>query len=240
MSSFAVDTLAVILVGGAVAGLLRVRTQEQGRRFKPILVMLVIAGSILSYSYFAARLGNTTEVRVGTQPRFLYFLKIGSVVYGSGYVLLAFLQADLVVRWHWLTTAQLLDATAVGQVTPGPVFTTATFIGYVLGGVPGAIVATAGIFLLSFVFVAISGPLIPLLRKSLTAGAFLDGVTVASLALMGVVTWQLGRAAMCDVTTVLLTILSAILLVRFRINSAWMVLGGAAIGFVVQVFHVGG
>ena len=107
---------------------------------------------------FAARLGNTTEVQVGIQPLFLYFLKIGSILYGSGYVLLAFLQSDLVARWHWLTSAQLLDATAVGQVTPGPLFTTATFIGYVLGGVPGAIAATVGIFLPSFVLIAISGP----------------------------------------------------------------------------------
>jgi chromate transporter len=237
---FAVDTLTVILVGGVVAGLVRGRTQEQGRRFKPILAMLVIAGGILSFSYFAARLGNTTEVQVGIQPLFLYFLKIGSVLYGSGYVLLAFLQADLVVRWHWLTSAQLLDATAVGQVTPGPVFTTATFIGYVLGGVPGALIATVGIFLPSFVLIALSGPLIPRLRKSPIAGAFLDGVAVASLALMGVVTWQLGRAAIFDVTTVLLVVAAVILLVRFRINSTWLVLGGAGIGFLVQVFHIGG
>ena len=237
---FAVDTLAVILVGGVVAGLVRGRTQEQGKRFKPILVMLVIAGGILAFSYFAARLGNTTEVQVGLQPLFLYFLKIGSVLYGSGYVLLAFLQADLVARWHWLTSAQLLDATAVGQVTPGPVFTTATFIGYVLGGVPGALLATVGIFLPSFVFIALSGPLIPRLRKSPIAGAFLDGVNVASLALMAVVTWQLGRAAIFDVTTALLAVVGAILLVRFRINSAWLVLGGAAIGFAMQAAHVGG
>jgi chromate transporter len=237
---FAVDTLAVILGGGLVAGLVRGCTQEQENRSKPILVMLVIAGGILVFSYFAARLGNTAEVRVGLPPLFLYFLKIGSVLYGSGYVLLAFLQADLVARWHWLTSAQLLDATAVGQVTPGPVFTTATFIGYVLGGVPGALLATVGIFLPSFVFIAISGPLIPRLRKSPIAGAFLDGVNVASLAVMAVVTWQLGRAAIFDVPTVLLMIAAAILLMRFRINSAWLVLGGAAIGVAMQAAHIGG
>jgi len=133
-----------------------------------------------------------------------------------------------------------LDATAVGQVTPGPVFTTATFIGYVLGGVTGAIVATVGIFLPSFVLIAISRPIVPRLRRSPVAGAFLDGVNVASLALMAVVTWQLGRAAILDVTTVLLTILSTILLMRFRINSAWLILGGAAVGMIVQMSHVGG
>jgi chromate transporter len=176
---------------------------------------------------------------VGLRPLFLYFLKVGSVLYGSGYVLLAYLQADLVNHWHWLSSSQLLDATAVGQVTPGPVFTTATFIGYVVAGLPGALVATAGIFLPSFVFVAISGPLIPRLRKSPIAGAFLDGVNAASLALMVVVTWQLGRAAIFDVTTVSLAVVSAILLVRYRVNSAWLLLGGAAIGIGLQssAFH---
>ena len=239
-SYFGIDALTLILLAGAVTGLERSRFQEHGKRLRPILVMLVIASGILAFSYFAARLGNTTEVQVGLQPLFLYFLKIGSVLYGSGYVLLAFLQTDLVARWRWLTSAQLLDATAVGQVTPGPVFTTATFIGYVLGGLPGALLATVGIFLPSFVFIALSGPLIPRLRKSPIAGAFLDGVTVASLALMAVVTWQLGRAAIFDVTTTLLAVVGAILLVRFRINSAWLVLGGAAIGFSMQVLHVGG
>jgi len=197
--------------------------------------MLVVAAGILAFSHCATLLGNISEVHIGLQPLFFYFLKIGSILYGGGYVLFAFLQSDLVARWHWLTSAQLLDATAVGQVTPGPLFTTATFIGYVLGGVPGAIVATVGIFLPSFVLIAISGPLIPRLRRSPIAGAFLDGVNVASLALMAVVTWQLGRAAIFDVTTVLLAILSAILLMRFRINSAWLVLGGAAVGMIVQM-----
>jgi chromate transporter len=236
---FAVDALAVIVVGGVMAGLVRGWTQEKRKRLKPSLVMVVIAGGILAFSYFAARLGNSHEVQVGVQPLFLYFLKIGSILYGSGYVLLAFLQNDLVARWHWLTSAQLLDATAVGQVTPGPVFTTATFIGYMLGGLTGAIVATVGIFLPSFVLIAISGPIVPRLRRSPVARAFLDGVNVASLALMAVVTWQLGRAAILDVTTVLLAILSAILLIRFRINSAWLVLGGAAVGILVQMSHMG-
>ncbi len=235
---FAVDALAVIVVGGAAAGLVRGWTRERGKRSKPIFVMLVIAGGILAFSHFATLLGNLTEVHSGLQPLFFYFLKIGSILYGSGYVLFAFLQSDLVARWHWLTSAQLLDATAVGQVTPGPLFTTATFIGYVLGGVPGAIVATAGIFLPSFVLIAVSGPLIPRLRRSPIAGAFLDGVNVASLALMAVVTWQLGRAAIFDVTTVLLAILSAILLMRFRVNSAWLVFGGAAVGMIVQMVTV--
>jgi chromate transporter len=172
---------------------------------------------------------------VGTM--FLLFLKIGAVLFGSGYVLLAFLRSDFVEQRHWLTESQLLDAIAVGQVTPGPVFTTATFIGYVLGGIPSAILATVGIFLPAFIFVALSGPLIPRIRKSRIAGAFLDGVNVASLALMIVVTWQLGRSAISDIPTIALALLSGVLLFRFRLNSAWLVFGGAAAGFVIQFLN---
>jgi chromate transporter len=166
---------------------------------------------------------------------FWLFLKIGSVLFGSGYVLLAFLRSDLVERLHWLTEGQLIDSVAVGQVTPGPVFTTATFIGYVLAGPKGALVATLGIFLPAFVFVALSGPLIPRMRRSRLAGAFLDGVNVASLALMAVVTVQLGRAALIDPITVLLALASLFVLVRFeKVNTTWLVLAGATIGWAAH------
>ena len=161
---------------------------------------------------------------------FLVFLKVGAVLYGSGYVLLSFLRTDLVEHWHWLTEAQLLDAVAVGQVTPGPVFTTATFIGYLLHGGTGALLATLGIFLPSFVFVALGSWFIPRLRGSRTAGAFLDGVNVASLALMATVTWYLGRSSIVDILTLALALLGALLLLRYRINSAWLVLAGALVG----------
>jgi chromate transporter len=174
----------------------------------------------------------------GLWPLFWVFAKIGAVLFGSGYVLLAFLRADLVERLGWLTERQLLDAVAVGQVTPGPVFTTATFIGYVLGGTPGATAATVGIFLPAFIFVALSGPLVPRLRRSPTAGAVLDGVNVASLALMTVVTWQLGRAALVGPLAIVLAAVSAVLLLRFRANSAWLVLGGALIGVVATWVRV--
>ncbi len=137
------------------------------------------------------------------------------------------------MKLGWLTEGQLLDAVAVGQVTPGPVFTTATFVGYLLGGNAGAWTATAGIFLPAFVFVALSGPLVPRLRKSPVAGAFLDGVNVASLALMAVVTWQLGRSAVVDLPTALLAVASAVLLLRYRVNSSWLVLAGATAGLAV-------
>ena len=170
----------------------------------------------------------------GLLPLFLVFLKIGAVLFGSGYVLLAFLRSDLVEHLHWLTESQLLDAVAVGQVTPGPVFTTATFVGYLLGGVPAALVATLGIFLPAFVFVAISGPLVPRLRASKLAGAMLDGVNVASLALMAAVTVELGRTAVVDPATAVLAAASAAVLIRFRPNTAWLVLGGAIAGAAIS------
>jgi chromate transporter len=170
----------------------------------------------------------------GLAKMFLVFLKIGAVVFGSGYVLLAFLRADLVEGTRWLTEPQIVDAVAVGQFTPGPVFTTATFIGYVVAGVPGALVATIGIFLPSFLLVAVSGPLIPRIRQSRIAGAFLDGVNVAALALMAVVGVELGKAAIIDVPSALLAVLSAGALFRWRVNSAWIVLGGGLLGTVVH------
>ena len=166
---------------------------------------------------------------------FLIFLKIGSVLYGSGYVLLAFLRADFVTRLGWLTDQQLIDAIAVGQVTPGPVFTTATFIGYVLGGLPGAVLATVGIFLPSFIFVAISNPLIPRLRSSPWAASLLDGVNIASLGLMAAVTWHLGGSSLVDPLTIGVSLISIILLFLVRVNSTWLILGGAIVGFAVRI-----
>jgi len=230
-----INILAVLFGTGLLSGLQRGIIQDRLQNRRALLVMLLAAGAFLTAAYFASGLSSTSRVEFSLLPLFLFFVKVGSIVFGSGYVLLAFLQADLVAHWHWLTTTQLLDAIAVGQVTPGPVFTTATFIGFVLAGLPGALIATAGIFLPSFVLVAVSSPLIPRLRKSAVAGAFLDGVIVASLALMTVVTWRLGRDAIIDLPTALATIASAVLLMRFRLNSLWLVLGGAIIGLMVHL-----
>lgn len=182
---------------------------------------------------FQSGIGSAAVATFNLWWLFLFFVKVGAVLYGSGYVLLAFIRADLVERWHWLTESQLLDAIAVGQVTPGPVFTTATFVGYVLGGSKGAVVATIGIFLPAFVFVALSGPLVPKIRNSPTAAAFLDGVNAAAMSLMFVVTYQLARSALIDVTTITLALLSAFLLLRFHVNSAWLILGGALAGWLL-------
>lgn len=163
---------------------------------------------------------------------FLFFLKTGAILFGSGYVLLAFLKADLVERWHWLTSAQLLDAVAVGQFTPGPLSSTATFIGYLLGGLPGAAVATLGIFLPAFVFVALMGPFVLRLRRSRPLGAFLDGVNVAALALMGSVTFQFASPALTNGPTVALFLAAVAILATIRINAAWLVLLGGILGVV--------
>jgi chromate transporter len=201
-----------------------------------VAAAMALLPTALTHFWSASASGADTGhgILFGLTPLFLFFLKVGSVLYGSGYVLLAFLRDGLVNQWHWLTEAQLLDATAVGQVTPGPVFTTATFIGYVLGGTWAALVATLGIFLPSFVFVAVSGPLVPRLRRSPMAGAFLDGVNVAALALMMAVTWQLGRAALVDAVTVGLAVVSAVVLVRYRVNSAWLIVGAGVLGILAS------
>jgi chromate transporter len=231
-----VNELLVLLAAGmAVALLHTIVTRRESRTNKRRLFFLPISLSAIIQTTTAT--GATTGASVGLLPLLLFFLKIGSVLFGSGYVLLAFLRGDLVERWHWLTNSQLLDAVAVGQVTPGPVFTTATFIGYVLAGPKGAVVATVGIFLPAFVFVAVSGPLVPRIRRSPTASAFLDGVIVASLALMVVVTFELGKAALVDLPTIGLALVSAVLLFRWKVNSAWLVLGGAVIGFLIGIYR---
>jgi len=207
------------------------------------LILLFSAGAVTaaaSKKYFAALAAPamgaaaTTAAEFSFNTLFFVFLKIGSVLFGSGYVLLAFLESDFVHRLKWLSESQLIDAVAVGQITPGPLFTTATFIGYLLGDNLGALLATLGIFLPAFFFVAVSGPLVPKLRKSAAAGAFLDGINTASLALMAAVTLQLGGSALIDIPTICIAIVSAALLIKFRLNSAWLVIMGGAAGAAIH------
>ena len=219
------------------AGLVSAATVGMKNRLVGAIGLPAIAGSrkivglpkVVAWAMAVAAVGAAYPVGLGRL--FLSFLKIGSVVFGSGYVLLAFLKAEFVGRLHWLTDKQLIDAVAVGQFTPGPVFTTATFIGYVVAGWVGAVVATVGIFLPGFVLVAVSGPLIPHLRRSAVAAAALDGVVAGSLALMAVVTWQLGKASIVDGVTLAVFGVSLIALLRFRVNSAWLIAGAAVIGW---------
>jgi chromate transporter len=218
------DELLVLLAAGALSA-----ARAGAARGRAIGLSPVLAGAGAGVLAAAAPGAPVTLGGI-----FGFFLKVGSILYGSGYVLLAFLRADLVDRLGWLTDAQLLDAVAVGQVTPGPVFTTATFVGWLLAGPAGAALATAGIFLPSFLFVALSGPLVPRIRASPLAGAFLDGVTVASLGLMALVTVQLGRDALAGLPSVVLAA-AAVLLLRLRVNSAWLVLGGAAAGWALHL-----
>jgi chromate transporter len=242
LSFLGVNALLILAgTGAAVAcarAIVRARKEHSaaGPGAFPLLLRRVRPNLARLFPFAGA--GAATTLAQGLAPGmwslFLVFLKIGSVVFGSGYVLLAFLRADLVVHRAWVTDAQLVDAVAIGQVTPGPVFTTATFLGYLLRGPAGAVVATVAIFLPAFILVAISGPLIPLIRRSATAGAFLDGINVASLALMAAVSYQLSRSAIVDWLTIGLAVASAVLLLRFRINSAWLVLGGALVGIASQ------
>lgn len=192
-------------------------------------VVVILLTGFLSYAFQTYR-----HKKLAVSPElFLVFLKIGSVLFGSGYVLLAFLEAEFIDQRGWLTKTQLLDAVSVGQFTPGPVFTTATFIGYVIEGFPGAVLATVGIFLPSFIFVALSAPYLLKLRESKSLSHFLDGVVTGSFALMVWVSWTLGRAAVFDVKTALAAALSFLVLWRFpKFNSAWLIILGGISGYL--------
>jgi len=243
-----VGELLTLFGTGALAALLFAAQKNRrvggmaGGNSVPLLAVAPRALGALKAPAAAAAVGGwwggmTVAAPLG--PLFLVFLKIGSVLFGSGYVLLAFLQTDVVDRHHWLTQEQLLDAIAVGQVTPGPVFTTATFIGYVAAGPWGAVLATLGIFVPAFFFVAASAPLLVRMRQSKVLGAFLDGLNVASLALMAVVMVRLAvgggpmdRPALVDGVTIALAAASLALLILKKVNSMWLVLAGAVAGGV--------
>jgi len=212
------------------------RFRAQGASTHGVLPLFLWAGAspvLPALPLLAAVAVAAASSRVSTL--FFTFLKIGAVLYGSGYVLLAFLRDDFVNHLGYITNQQLLDAVAVGQFTPGPVFTTATFVGYLAGGFPGAVAATVGIFLPAYAFVALSVPLLPRIRKSPWTAAALDGVNVAAVGLMAAVAVTLGRAALVDWVTVALATVAAVLLVRFKVNSVPLVLGGAVVGVLYHL-----
>ena len=223
-----VGEIPLLIAGGALVMLIRNRSRLRWRGSTPAAIWLggfmnpILPAAATPFSY--AQL-------------FWSFFKIGAVLYGSGYVLIAFMQSEFVQKLGWLTNQQLLDAIVVGQVTPGPLFTSATFTGFILGGVPGSIIATIGIFLPAFILVAIVRPFVPRLRRSPWLGALLDGVNVVSLALVVGVTIGLGRASLIDPLTIALSVLSLVILLRLKINSTWLVFGGAAVGFLAFSLH---
>ena len=219
------NELAVLVAAGVIMMILRLPRQ-------PRVANVVTLLPLLSRPTIAVVVAGAASISM--LAIFLTFLKIGAVLYGSGYVLLAFLHGDLVTRLHWLTERQLLDAVSVGQFTPGPVFTTATFIGYLIGGWGGALVATAGIFLPAFIFVPLIHPLATRLRRSPVTSALLDGVNAGALALMAGVLLQLGGATLRDPISVAIALVSLFILLRWKLNSAWLILAGGLLGLAVK------
>lgn len=231
------NELLLLLGLGALVMLIKVLQDRRKEGAGMLLLGLPKLGAGAGTGGGLAAMANGFVAASGTPllVLFLTFLKIGAVLYGSGYVLLAFLEGDFVHRLGWLTQAQLIDAVSIGQVTPGPVFTTATFIGYVVGSWQGAAVATIGIFLPSFVFVAVTHRWIPRLRDSPWTSGFLDGVNAAAIGLMASVTWTLGRAAIVDPLTVIVAVVGLALLAWTKVNATWLILGGGAVSVVVAL-----
>lgn len=224
---FGVDEVIALLVGG-VLGTLLLRAIASSAA---MLLLPLLPGRTTSLFWQAE--GGETAVSLWNLGAF--FLKIGAILYGSGYVLVAYLEGGLVDQLGWLTQAELLDAIAIGQFTPGPVLTTATFVGYLIAGVPGAIVATLGIFLPSFLFVLLLNPLIPKMRQSVWLSAFLDAVNVAAVGLMVAVLFNLGRQTFTNWQSVVIAALALAASIRFKVNSAWIVLGGAVLGYLLSL-----
>lgn len=223
------DPLIVLFGSGALEFVLWFASKPGAEKSK----LAEVAPVLPAFGAGAASVATTITL----SSIFLVFVKVGSVIFGSGYVLLTFLRADLVVNRHWLTESQLLDSIAVGQVTPGPVFTTATFIGYLLKGVPGGIVATVGIFLPAFILVWATGRIVRSMRQWPAASAFLDGLNAGSIVLLLAVTWELGHAAIVDAPTIAIAAVCGVLLFALRVNSTWLVLGGGAVGLLLHGFQ---
>ncbi|MBD2148059.1 chromate efflux transporter [Sphaerospermopsis sp. FACHB-1194] len=228
-----VNEVIALLLGG-ILGMIWLQKSDQNSNQTNLMITALTLGTTLPTI--------TITPVVPLWKLGFFFLKVGSVLFGGGYLLIAFLQGGLVDEYQWLTQKQLLDAVAIGQFTPGPVLSTATFIGYIISGLPGAVVATAGIFLPSFLFVAILNPLIPKLRTSSWTRAFLDAVNLSAVALMVVTTLQLGittltfgKVPYVDFLGLIIFLISAVLAIRYQINATWLVLGGGLIGWGVQI-----
>ncbi|MBI5212614.1 MAG: chromate efflux transporter [Nitrospirae bacterium] len=227
-----------LLSGGIIGIIIYGIKKSDGKRISGWIIPLLGQISLIfkSSEAKAAMAVSTAGIAgISLSKLGLFFLKVGSVLYGSGYVLIAFLEGGLVKDYGWLTQQQLLDAVAVGQFTPGPVLSTATFVGYVVSGVPGALVSTAAIFLPSFIFVLLLNPIIPRLRASKMMSAFLDAVNVSAIGLMAAVVIHLAGAALTDWRAILIGLAAATAGLRFKINAAWLVAGGAVAGWFLQI-----
>lgn len=222
----------VCLLAGGVAGMLWLRshgdTSDTAERWVTMLFLRPGTSQVL-----AATVAVTATVSLWKLGWF--FLKVGFVLYGSGYVLIAFLEGGLVQELGWITQAQLLDAVAIGQFTPGPVLSTATFIGFLIEGIPGAVVATLGIFLPAFLLVGMLNPLIPALRSSVWVSTFLDAVNASAVALMAAVSIEIGLQVLIDPVSIVVALIAAVAVFRYRIGSVWIVLGGGFLGFVLSL-----
>ena len=218
-----VNPILLLLGGGVVMGLIKLG-QRPGKVLPLLLIWLYEPMRVLQESTHAAQFSLTRL--------FWVFLKAGALMFGSGYVLLAFIHDDLVVRLGWLTEGQLVDAIAIGQVTPGPLSTTATFVGYLLGGVPAAILATVAMFLPSFIFVGVIYFAVTKLRESEQFTGLIDGINFAALGLMAGVTWEIAGTALVDPVTIGIALVALVLLLRYELGAPWLILGGAAVGLV--------
>lgn len=239
------DEVVALLIGG-ILGMVWLCSDDQdsppANQANFLIASLTTGTTLKATGVFAASVAPVSAVNVPLWQLGWFFLKIGSVLFGGGYVLVAFLQGELVEEYGWLTQQQLLDAIAIGQFTPGPVLSSATFIGYIIAGIPGAVISTIGIFLPSFFYVAALNPLIPRLRRSKWASAFIDAINVSSVGLMAVATWQLGvatialtQAPFIDLIALAIAIFAAILAIIYQINAAWLVLGAGLMGWVSSV-----
>lgn len=241
LSLAGINEVFAIFAGG-ILGMLWIRLTEKSiknswqSKNRSLSLFFVFPGASLKPLLSAVLAGGAAAQNFSLLKLFLVFLKVGAVLFGSGYVLIAFLEGDLVHNLQWLTEQQLLDAIAVGQFTPGPMLSTSTFIGYQIAGFWGAVVATLGIFLPSFFFVAISNPFIPKLRKSIWASAFLDSVNMSAVGLMAAVILKLGYATLIDWQSWVIAFMATIVVLSLKkLNSAWLVLSGMVLGYLLNL-----
>jgi chromate transporter len=238
------NEVAVLLIGGLMGMIwLRLSAGRMPPGAKQTMIALACAGIDLILNKARVSAESVAVMAVGFSGSIgfsllklgFFFLKIGAVLFGSGYVLVAFLEGGLVHDYGWLSQRQLLDAIAIGQFTPGPVLSAATFIGYVISGVPGAVVSTVAIFLPSFFFVAVLNPIVPRLRQSPWTSAFLDAVNVSSVALMLAVVVKLGQTTLTAWPAWLIAMAALGVSFLWKVNATWLILGGAAVGWILSV-----